>query len=108
MAKYSTCTTNEAMDILADKYELSREEYIIIQKFINLKATKRADVADCILNMAAAIRGDRDFALVISPETATKEEKKEAFQEYLDAKNSGQNIIPIKFFLVEPTWKKWI
>lgn len=105
MGKYLSC---DPLDVLADKYGLSREERILIQKFINLGAEKRTDIADCIIDMAAAIQEDCNPATVISPETTSKEEKIAALDEFLTALARGRNIIPIKFPLVEPTWRRWM
>lgn len=81
---------SEALDALASEYDLSHGDYVLIEKFVNLKAEKRAAVVDYVLQAAAAMRGEgADPAVPVTipePQTATKEEKMAAYQEYLDEK----------------------
>lgn len=80
----------EALDALAEEYGLTHGDYVLIEKFVNLKAEKRAAVVDYVLQAAAAMRGEgADPAVPVTipePQTATKEEKMAAYQEYLDEK----------------------
>lgn len=90
---------NEALDTLADEYNLSHGDYVLIEKFVNLKAEKRAAVVDYVLQVAAAmqsedadpsvpaiIREPQTAQKPLDPQTATNEEKMAAYQEYLDEK----------------------
>lgn len=47
-----------ALDVLAAEYGLSHGDYVLIEKFVNLKPEKRANIADYILEAAAALRVD--------------------------------------------------
>lgn len=81
---------SEALDALADEYDLSHGDYVLIEKFVNLKAEKRAAVVDYVLQAAAAMQGEGAdsavSAIIPEPQTATKEERMAAYQEYLDEK----------------------
>jgi len=94
---------NEALDALADEYGLTHGDYVLIEKFVNLKAEKRAAVVDYVLQAAAAMQGEgadpsasavihkpSDIQKPLDPQTATKEEKMAAYQEYLDEKEKKQ------------------
>lgn len=80
----------EALDALAEEYGLTHGDYILIEKFVNLKAEKRAAVVDYVLQAAAAMQGEGADpsvpAIINKPQTTTKEEKMAAYQEYLDEK----------------------
>lgn len=80
----------EALDALAEEYGLTHGDYVLIEKFVNLKAEKRAAVVDYVLQAAAAMQGEGADPVVPvtipEPQTATKEEKMAAYQEYLDEK----------------------
>uniref|UniRef100_UPI00259C9F2F helix-turn-helix transcriptional regulator n=1 Tax=Xylanibacter caecicola TaxID=2736294 RepID=UPI00259C9F2F len=69
---------NEALDALASEYDLSHGDYVLIEKFVNLKAEKRAAVVDYVLQAAAAMQGEgADPAVPViipEPQTVTKEE----------------------------------
>ena len=90
---------NEALDALADEYALSHVDYVLIEKFVNLKAEKRAAVVDYVLQAAAAMQGEgadpsvpaithepQTIQQPLDSQTATNEEKMAAYQEYLDEK----------------------
>ncbi len=84
---------SEALDSLAEEYGLSHGEYVLIEKFVNLKAEKRAAVVDYILEAAAAMQGegaDPEQPAILDPETATDEEKMEAYRDYLEGKKGKQ------------------
>lgn len=49
---------NEELDALASKFGLSHGEYVLIEKFINLKAEKRQVVVEYVLDAAAAMQGE--------------------------------------------------
>ena len=80
----------EALDALAEEYGLTHGDYVLIEKFVNLKAEKRAAVVDYVLQAAAAMQGEGADptvpAIIPDPQTATKEEKMAAYQEYLKKK----------------------
>lgn len=48
----------KVLDALAEKYGLTHGDYVLIEKFVNLKAEKRAAVIDYVLQAAAAIQGE--------------------------------------------------
>lgn len=80
---------SEALDALASEYELTHGEYVLIEKFVNLKAEKRAAVVDYILEAAAAMQGeeaDPEQPAILDPEAATDEKKMEAYRDYLEGK----------------------
>lgn len=94
---------SEALDALADEYGLTHGDYVLIEKFVNLKAEKRAAVVDYVLQAAAAMQGEGTEAnapaiihdshidqKILDPQTATNEEKMAAYQEYLDEKEKKQ------------------
>ena len=90
MGEMFKASPTEALDALAEEYGLTHGDYVLIEKFVNLKAEKRAAVVDYVLQAAAAMRGEgADPAVPVTipdPQTATKEEKMAAYQEYLDEK----------------------
>ncbi len=49
---------NNALDALVEKYNLTHNDYILIEKFINLKADKRAAIVDFVLEAASALSAD--------------------------------------------------
>lgn len=84
---------SEALDALADEYGLSHGDYVLIEKFVNLKAEKRAAVVDYVLQAAEAMQGEGANPTLpaiiqkpVDPDTATKEEKMAAYGEYLNEK----------------------
>lgn len=90
---------NEILDALADKYGLSYGDYILIEKFVNLNEEKREAVVDYVLQAAAAMQSEgtelthpainhelQTIQKPLDPQTATNQEKLEAYQEYLDEK----------------------
>ena len=80
----------EVLDALAEEYGLTHEDYVLVEKFVNLKAEKRAAVVDYVLQAAAAMQSEGADpavpAIIPEPQTTTKEEKIAAYQEYLDEK----------------------
>lgn len=44
-----------ALDMLADTYHLEHSEYILIEKFVNMKSESRRIIMDYILEVAAAV-----------------------------------------------------
>lgn len=88
----------EVLDALAEEYGLSHGDYVLIEKFVNLKAEKRSAVVEYILQAAAAMQSegaDPNAPAIFSkpsvqtpldPNTATDEEKMAAYKEYLDEK----------------------
>lgn len=90
MGEMFKASPTEALDALAEEYGLTHGDYVLIEKFVNLKAEKRAAVVDYVLQAAAAMQGERADptvpAITPDPQTATKEEKMAAYQEYLDEK----------------------
>lgn len=48
----------EVLDALAEEYGLTHGDYVLIEKFVNLKAEKRAAVVDYVLQAAAAMQGE--------------------------------------------------
>lgn len=84
------------LDALAEKYHLTDSARILIENFIVLKPEQQDAVADFIKKTAAGLAGNDIHALnadavqniqkPLDPQTATKEEKMEAYQEYLDEK----------------------
>lgn len=82
---------SEALDILASEYGLTHGEYVLIEKFVNLKAEKRAAVVEYVLDAAAAMQGegaDPEQSAILDPETATDEEKVDAYRDYLEEKKT--------------------
>ena len=80
---------NKVLDSLAEEYGLTHGEYVLIEKFVKLKAEKRAAVVDYILEAAAAMQGegaDPEQPAILDSETATDEEKMEAYRDYLEGK----------------------
>lgn len=45
-----------ALDVLAEEYGLSRGDYVLVEKFVNLKPEMRAAIAEYVLEAAAAIQ----------------------------------------------------
>lgn len=90
MGEMFKASPTEALDALAEEYGLTHGDYVLIEKFVNLKAEKRAAVVDYVLQAAAAMQGEGADptvpAIIPDPQTATKEEKMAAYQEYLDEK----------------------
>lgn len=90
MGEMFKASPTEALDALAEEYGLTHGDYVLIEKFVNLKAEKRAAVVDYVLQAAAAMQGEGADPVVPvtipEPQTATKEEKMAAYQEYLDEK----------------------
>lgn len=80
----------EVLDALAEEYGLTHGDYVLVEKFVNLKAEKRAAVVDYVLQAAAAMQSEGADpavpAIIPEPQTTTKEEKIAAYQEYLDEK----------------------
>ena len=80
----------EVLDALAEEYGLTHEDYVLVEKFVNLKAEKRAAVVDYVLQAAAAMQSEGADpavpAIIPEPQTTTKEETIAAYQEYLDEK----------------------
>lgn len=67
---------SEALDALASEYDLSHGDYVLIEKFVNLKAEKRAAVVDYVLQAAAAMQGEGtnpNLPAVFSAGTTVKE-----------------------------------
>lgn len=87
---------SEALDALADEYDLSHGDYVLIEKFVNLKAEKRAAVVDYVLQAATAMQSEGADtavpAIIPEPQTTTKEEKIAAYQEYLDEKEKKAGV----------------
>ncbi len=87
---------NNVLDELTNQYGLSHGDYILIEKFVNLKAEKRTAVVDYVLQIAAAMQEEGMKLTVpaisqnpLEPQTATKEEKMTAYQEYLNEKEEA-------------------
>lgn len=87
---------SNALDELANQYGLSHGDYILIEKFVNMKAEKRAAVVDYVLQVAAAMQEEEMEPTVsaiiqnpLEPQTTTKEEKMTAYQEYLNEKEKA-------------------
>ena len=47
-----------ALDVLAEEYGLSRGDYVLVEKFVNLKPEMRAAIAEYVLEAAAAIQAN--------------------------------------------------
>lgn len=66
----------EVLDALAEEYGLTHGDYVLIEKFVNLKAEKRAAVVDYVLQAAAAMQGEGtnpNLPAVFSAGTTVKE-----------------------------------
>lgn len=84
------------LDALAERYHLTDAARILIENFISLKPEQQDAVADFIQKVAADLDRNSIHALSanttqnahdsLEPQTATKEEKMAAYQEYLDEK----------------------
>ncbi len=74
-----------ALDILKTEYGLSDGDYVMIEKFVNLKAEKRAAALDFILQVAEAIRSSGiDTSLTNQkPREMSIDEKVEQYRESL-------------------------
>ena len=49
---------SSALDALAQERGLTHREYIVLEKFLLLRPEVRADLIDCLMNIAAAINSD--------------------------------------------------
>lgn len=49
---------NAALDALTEEYQLTPSDYALVEKFVNLKAEKRAVIVDYILEAAYAMQPD--------------------------------------------------
>ena len=51
-------TPSSALDALAQERGLTHREYIVLEKFLLLRPEIRADLIDCLMDIAAAINSD--------------------------------------------------
>lgn len=93
----------KTLDALAEEYGFSHGDYVLIEKFANLKAERRTAVVDFILQVAAAMQGEgadptipailnKPQAVQTHPDmqTAAIEDRMAAYREYLEGKEKKQ------------------
>lgn len=76
-----------ALDVLAEEYGLSRGDYVLVEKFVNLKPEMRAAIAEYVLEAAAAIQANgAEAAAPVAPasDKMSIDEKVELYRRELE------------------------
>lgn len=91
----------DELDMLQKKYNLSNGMYVLIEKLVNARPEVQDMLVDMLSDIAAGIQSDpeavfsrpsdikKDGSKTLDPKTATDEEKKAAYDEYLKTKKKA-------------------
>lgn len=85
---------SSALDALAQERGLTHREYIVLEKFLLLRPEVRADLIDCLMDIAAAINSDDIPAG--TPAMPKKEMTAEELHAELDRQLKAQEIVKEK------------
>lgn len=85
---------SSALDALAQERGLTHREYIVLEKFLLLRPEVRADLIDCLMDIAAAINSDD--VPVGTPAMPKKEMTAEELHAELDRQLKAQEIVKEK------------
>lgn len=80
----------DVLDALAQEYNLTHGDYVLIEKFVNMKSDKRAAVIDYILQVAAALTGTKPEAPASVSEMSADELHAELDRRLNEEKEAGE------------------